>query len=226
MRSILKAALTVLSTFAIANVMAQQCGPGGYHYQGGNYGGNSGYGYPAQYSQSQSAGSNSPGYYDYQGNQYRGYQDPYGHDGYNVHGTQGGWDHQQGWDDQNYGQQQQYGQHRDQHDGQFGYDHPRPDHPVTDSQGQHIRYYGKPGPDYNQTAPQGNVQPQAQRNQPTQALQSATSYSYDQGNNQNWSNIANAEANGERTQGGGTSSPSTPKPLPADQKDKDSTSKW
>jgi len=104
MRSVFKAAFTIFSTLAIANVMAQ-CGPRGCGSQGGNSGS---YDYPANYSGSYSAGSSNPGYYDQQGQRYHG-NPAYQNQGRENDGR-GGWRRQQGWDHQGGGQSSEHDQ--------------------------------------------------------------------------------------------------------------------
>ena len=261
MRSVFKAAFTIFSTLAIANVMAQ-CGPRGCGSQGGNSGS---YDYPANYSGSYSAGSSNPGYYDQQGQRYHGnpaYQNQgRENDGRGGWRRQQGWDHQgggqssehdqQGWDHQGGGQSSEHDQQgwgrqggggqsseNDQQgrggsqDAPHGYDYPVADHPVTDPSGEHIRYYGKPGPNYNNSAAQpSNTQPNAQ---PTTQKTSYNSYS----STNDWGNLAEVDSlNNDSYTGGGTSStpgmkpaqkpakkPSAPEEKGVDQTS--STSKW
>lgn len=217
MRSTLKIAVSLFATLAVANVMAI-CGPRGCGYQGGYQSGYPQSNYQGGYSQPNYQG----GYYQPNYQEGYGYQGGYDHfgpaysDGYSsgpaYHGGGGGFSgnlddhyimgggHEQGHPAQGY-----YDQNHDGH----GYDQPRPDHPVQDANGQHIKYYGKPGPDYNQQnlnqqgggawQNQGNQQYLNQQGGGAQQFQeapiqsqagAATSYNYNGG--YDWDRLADA----------------------------------
>lgn len=168
MRSMLKMAVSVFSTLVAANLMAQ-CGPQGCGFGGGYQGGYGGGYYDNNgYGGGYGGGYVDQGYHD--GGYYQGHG--YGMD----HGYQGGMDH--GYYQGGHGAMPQ-GQHY--HDGVYGYDQPMQDHPVYDNSGQHVKYYGKPGPDYNQ-----------QTNQPGSAQPAGNPTSYNYSTSYDWDRLADA----------------------------------
>lgn len=253
MRSMLKIAVSLFTTLAVTNLMAQ-CGPNGCGYQGG-------YNYPAQggyqYSQGYQGGyypsqGHQGGYYNQNFHGGGGYIDHnyndggfidhgyHGGGGYIDHSYQGG-GHDDGYqyhgdNNYNYDQGQDFrgqgtfhgggaapqGQHY--HDGVYGYDQPIQDHPVQDAKGQSIKYYGKPGPDYN--AQGGGTQNQlnnASANNP-----SNTSYNYS-ASNYNWDNLADAGA--ATSPNAANTKPNQPAKTPGNSSDakgggNTTTSKW
>lgn len=178
MSSMLKITVSLLSTLAAANLLAQ-CGPQGCGW-GGNYS-NQGYSdqqyYDGGYDQNQGYQRNYPGrYYERGYDQNQGYNQgnyPGRNRGYSQGNPNGGW-----------GQGQTY------HDGVYGYDQPMDDHPVYDNSGQHIKYYGKPGPDYNAQGMQPGAQPGTTSAAPASGNPAQTSYN--ETNNNGWYNVADA----------------------------------
>jgi hypothetical protein len=247
----LKMAVSLFTTLAVANLMAQ-CGPKGCGYQGGYQGGYSnqdyqgGYSYPSQ-------NYNQGGYQGGYGYSHDGYSNPYHGGGgfgesYNDHYFMDGGGHDQqvqGGYYQDHGMQPDHGamnQGQHYHDGVYGYDQPMQDHPVQDASGQHIKYYGKPGPDYN--AQGGGAQqnlgaqqnfigggsaqqnPQ-QSNVPPQGAQT-TSYNYTT-SSYDWDRLADASAGGSPSNPRATGTPSAPSGTPAGSKGSTGTSsasKW
>lgn len=234
MRSMLKMAVSLFTTFAVANLMAQ-CGPGGCGYQGGysnqGYGGYSSPayqgGYQGGYSDHYDVGGGygyNQGYPVHGGYQDHGYYQDHSRfgGGYQDHSHMGG-GYDQGMMYQDHGTGQPgmpQGQHY--HDGVYGYDHPMQDHPVQDASGQHIKYYGKPGPDYNaQGAQQSALQPQS-------AAPGNTSYNYS-ASSYEWDRLADAGSTTNPNATGSRPNQPTPPPsgTPAGSKSgSSSTSKW
>lgn len=195
MRLVLKATFALLSTLAITTVAAQ-CGSRGCGYPGKYYN-RANNNYPANYSEGYSAGYDQSGYYDQQGNRYHGNPD-----------YQQGWDqnhqmHDGHYHDMNHGQ---YGHDHD-HQGHYGYDYPMDDHPVTDHNGEHVRYYGKPGPDYNTGKMQQNNQQRMMQQRDTSSMPQNGQKDMDSNANstmqtsyrsnaskQNWNQVANADS--------------------------------
>lgn len=199
-----------------------QCGPHGCRFQGGQSG------YYDQYGQAYHGYQGSYPMYD------QGYQSYQGHDSYPMydmnHGGMpdqgypapgyygGGHDFHQGQgysQGGGYSQGHAYGRYQGGgYQGQSGMSQQPADHPVNDHNGQPIRYYGKPGPDYNVQGGQqgGGAQPQAPQSapgQPGSAANQQTSYNYTP--TYGWDSLADANTNpNTANRAGGTSSTGYP----------------